>query len=326
MMSTRRCFLKAGLGLLGAPAAAMLAAPAAFAGAPFAKTQAPAFYRMALGDIEVTAISDGTLPVPLEDHFNNTTPNHIEAVLKSVFLESPADLSVNAYLFNTGPKLVLVDAGTGDLLGPRLGHLVENLHAAGYRPEQVDHVILTHIHADHSGGLTVADKPVFPNALLHVNRRDADYWLNPVNLERAPGNAKRSFHEAVASLKPYVDADRLRVFADNASPIPGFSSMLRPGHTPGHSSIVIESKGETFVAWGDIIHGDAVQFDEPNIAIDFDEDSRAAAATRRKALTHAAEHGYWVAGAHLPFPGIGHVRADSDEFDWVPVNYSAVGG
>ncbi|RCS22586.1 MBL fold metallo-hydrolase [Phyllobacterium salinisoli] len=324
-MTTRRSFLKAGLGLLSLSTAGALTARAGYAAAPFAKTQAPAFYRMALGDIEVTALSDGTLPVPLEKFFNNTTPDHVDAVLRSVFLESPVDLSVNAYLFNTGSRLILIDAGTGGLLGPRLGHLVANLRAAGYEPEQIDDVVLTHIHADHSGGLTHAGKPVFPNALVHVNKRDAEYWLDPANLASAPEAKKTSFHEATTSLKPYVDAGRFRIFADNASPIPGFGSILRPGHTPGHSSIVIESKGERFVVWGDISHGDAVQFDEPDIAIDFDVDSQIAANTRRHAFVHAADHGYWVAGAHLPFPGIGHVRADSDEFDWVPVNYSAAG-
>jgi glyoxylase-like metal-dependent hydrolase (beta-lactamase superfamily II) len=325
MMTTRRSFLKASLGLLAVSTAGTLTARTGYAAAPFARTQAPAFYRMTLGDIEVTALSDGTLPVPLEKFFNNTTPDHVDVALRSVFLASPVDLSVNAYLFNTGSKLILIDAGTGELLGPRLGHLVTNLRAAGYEPEQIDDVILTHIHADHSGGLTVGGKPVFRNAIVHVNKRDAEYWLDPANLAKASQAAQKSFLEAAASLKPYVDAGRLRVFADNASPIPGFGSILRPGHTPGHSSIVVESRSETFVVWGDITHGDAVQFNEPDIAIDFDVDSRAAAATRRKAFVHAAEQGYWVAGAHLPFPGIGHIRADSDEFDWVPVNYSAGG-
>ncbi|WJS85598.1 hypothetical protein [Paracoccus sp. TOH] len=103
--------------------------------------------------------------------------------------------------------------------------------------------------------------------------------------------AQRSFHEAVASLKPYVAAGRLRVFTDNASPIPGFGSILRPAHTTRHSSIVVESRGDTFVVWGDIIHGDAVQFDEPNTAIDFDVYSPVATVTRREALIHVAEHG-----------------------------------
>ncbi|WP_417330716.1 MBL fold metallo-hydrolase [Halomonas cupida] len=324
-MATRRSFLKSGLGLLSFAMAGPLLSRVGYASAPFAGVQAPGFHRMMLGSIEITALSDGTLPVPLESVFNNTTPEHVDAVLTSAFLDSPVELSVNAYLFNTGERLVLIDAGTGELLGTRLGHLVTNLQASGYEPAQVDDVILTHIHADHSGGLTVAGEPVFPKALVHVNRRDADYWLEPDNLAAAPEETRQSFREAVASLRPYVDAGRLRTFDDNASPIPGFGSILRSGHTPGHSSIVVESQGETFVAWGDIVHGDAVQFDEPSIAIDFDVDASAAVVARQQALVHAAEHGYWVAGAHLPFPGIGHVRTDSDQFDWVAMNYSAEG-
>lgn len=107
--------------------------------------------------------------------------------------------------------------------------------------------------------------------------------------------------------------------------MPGFKSIWRPGHTPGHSSIVVESKGEKLVAWGDITHGDVIQFDEPDIGISFDEDSPAAAIARRAAFAEAAEQRYWVAGAHIAFPGIGHVRADSRGFDWVPANYSAGG-
>jgi glyoxylase-like metal-dependent hydrolase (beta-lactamase superfamily II) len=325
LMTTRRSVLKAAFGLLAASSGAALPFHAVHAAAPFVRRQAPAFYRMPLGGIEVTALSDGTLPVPLEKLFNNTTPEHISSVLRSSFLTSLVDLSVNAYLLNTGSRLVLIDAGTGELLGPRLGHLVTNLRAAGYAPEQIDDIILTHIHADHSGGLSIGGNAVFPNAIVHVSKRDADYWLNPENLKQASKTQRKSFVEAVTSLRPYVETGRMQVFDDNAEPLPGFGSILRPGHTPGHSSIIVESQGETLVFWGDITHGDAVQFNEPDISIDFDIDSKAAAATRRTAFVDAAEHGYWVAGAHLPFPGIGHVKADSDEFGWVPVNYSAAG-
>jgi glyoxylase-like metal-dependent hydrolase (beta-lactamase superfamily II) len=325
MMTTRRSVLKAAFGLLAASSGGALPFHAAYAAAPLVRRQAPAFYRMTLGSLEVTALSDGTLPVPLEKLFNNTTPEHISSVLKSSFLPSPVDLSVNAYLLNTGSRLVLIDAGTGELLGPRLGHLVANLRAAGYAPDQVDDIILTHIHADHSGGLSIGGKAVFPNAIVHASKRDVDYWLSAENLNKASEAHRKSFVEAVTSLRPYVETGRMQVFADNADPLPGFGSILRPGHTPGHSSIMVESQGEKLVFWGDITHGDAVQFNEPDIAIDFDVDSKAAAATRRQAFVDAAEHGYWVAGAHLPFPGIGHVRADSDEFGWVPVNYSAAG-
>jgi glyoxylase-like metal-dependent hydrolase (beta-lactamase superfamily II) len=278
---------------------------------------------MTVGDLEVTALSDGTLPLPLEKLFNNTTPAHILDVLRSSFLQTPVDISVNAYLFNIDTRLVLVDAGTGNLLGSGLGQLTTNLKASGYEPEQVDDIILTHIHGDHSGGLVIDGRMAFPKARVHVSKREADYWLSSANVEGAMGPQRKQFDEAAASLSPYRLAGRFQTFADNADPIPGFGSILRPGHTPGHSSIVVESKGEKFVVWGDITHGETVQFDEPEIAIDFDVDSKIASATRRRAFADAAEQGYWVAGAHLPFPGIGHVRADGTDYEWVPMNYKA---
>ena len=134
------------------------------------------------------------------------------------------------------------------------------------------------------------------------------YWLDRARLEAAPEPKKALFREAGASVGPYREAGRLRTFAENADPIPGFKSIWRPGHTPGHSSIVVESKGEKLVVWGDITHGDVIQFDEPDIGISFDEDSPAAAIARRAAFAEAAEQRYWVAGAHIAFPGIGHVR------------------
>lgn len=302
---------------------ALLNDSTAEAAAPFAKDQAPGFYRMPLGDYEITALSDGTVPLPLDELYRGTTDAHVKDALEAAFLKLPVQVSVNAYLVNTGDRLVLIDAGTGTLLGPSLGKLPKALVAAGYEPEQVDAVILTHIHTDHSGGLIVDGKRLFSNATLHANRREVDYWLDSAQRAAAPQAKRHLFDEAVASVKPYEAAGRLKTFGDNEDPIPGFRSIWRPGHTPGHSSVVVESDGETFVAWGDITHGDVLQFDEPKITIDFDEDPSQAANSRKAAFTEAVEQRYWVAGAHIAFPGIGHVRADSTEYDWVPANYRA---
>ena len=315
--------------LLQAPAAALAAGlfkpQEAAAAAPFAMTQPPAFHRMTLGGFQVTALLDGTVPLPLSAMYNNTTPAQVDQALAAAFLRSPVELSVNAYLVNTGDRLVLIDAGAAGLLGPRLGKLPGVLRAAGYAPEQVDAVLLTHIHTDHSGGLVVDGQVTFPNATVHANRRDAEYWLDPANLARAPVAKQALFREAVACISPYEATGRFHTFNDNAAPIPGFRSIWRPGHTPGHSSIVVESGGETLIAWGDVTHGDVVQFDEPGIGIEFDVDSRAAAVTRRTAFAEAAAQRIWIAGAHIAFPGIGHVRADSASYDWVPINYSSGG-
>lgn len=325
-MIDRRSFLKGAPGAaLTAVAPAMMVASASQAAAPFARAQSPGFYRMPLGDYEITALLDGTIPVPLNTMYNNTSPGRVEEGLAAAFLRSPVELSVNAYLVNSGDRLILIDAGTGSLLGPRLGQLLKPLEASGYRPEQIDAVVLTHIHTDHSGGLVVDGRRVFPNATLHANARDAAYWLDAANLDNALETQKMLFREAMASIGPYRQANRFHTFADNADPIPGVKSIWRPGHTPGHSSIVVESRGEKLVAWGDVTHGDVIQFDEPGVGISFDVDSPAAAIARRAAFTEAAEQRHWVAGAHIAFPGIGHVRARGNGFDWVPANYS-VGG
>jgi glyoxylase-like metal-dependent hydrolase (beta-lactamase superfamily II) len=323
-MTTRRSMLKGTASImLGATALSALSPLEAFARAAQIKTPAPAYHRMMLGDLEITALSDGTVKIPLNTLYNHTTPDHIDRVLAGVFQSSPSEASVNAYLVNTNERLVLIDAGTGAYLGPTLGKLIENIRAAGYQPEQIDDVLLTHIHTDHSGGLLVGGKRAFPNASLHINKRDVDYWLNPANARAAPDVKKALYAEAMEAVTPYIDAGKLKTFTDNAEPIPGFKTILRAGHTPGHSSIVLESQGKKLVIWGDITHGDVVQFDEPGIAIAFDEDSEKAIISRQRAFAEAADEGYLVAGAHISFPGIGHVRRDRDNYDWVPLNYSS---
>ena len=134
-------------------AAALAVSTGAAAEAPFSKAQPAGYYRMMLGDVEVTALLDGLAPVPVGNLLRNTTPLELEKALARNFLKDPVAMSVNGYLINTGTKLVLVDAGGGKFYGRVLGRLVDNLRAAGYQPEQVDEVYITYMHADHVGGL-----------------------------------------------------------------------------------------------------------------------------------------------------------------------------
>lgn len=322
-MPTRRSVLKGTATAMLAAAAAELLPQAAFAKAPFVTTQAPGFYRLKVGDLEVTALSDGTLKLPLADLYTNTTVEHAREALDAAFEGTPTDTSVNAFLINTADRLILVDAGTGAYLGGALGRLKANIEASGYSLDDIDDVILTHVHTDHSGGLVIDGNRSFANATLHASKRDADFWLDPAERAKATGIIKDQFAEAEACLTPYMAAGKFQTFADDAAPIAGVGSILRAGHTPGHSSLVFESKGETIVFWGDITHGDVLQFDEPQVAIDFDIDPEKAVLARAAAFKDAAEKRYLVAGAHIAFPGIGHVRTDASNYDWVPLNYSA---
>jgi glyoxylase-like metal-dependent hydrolase (beta-lactamase superfamily II) len=299
-------------------------AAAAHAAAPMVKTQAPGYYRMMLGDFEVTALSDGTIMLPVDQLLSNTTPTRVRRTLARSGLSSPLETSVNGYLINTGDKLVLVDAGAAGLFGPTLGKLVDNLKAAGYQPEQVDEIYLTHLHPDHVGGLAANGAMVFPNAVVRADRADVDFWLSDANRDKAGKEDKPYFEGARASLQPYRDAQRFRPFEGRTPLASGITALPRHGHTAGHSTYLVESRGQKLVLWGDLAHVAAVQFEQPAVTIAFDSNTRAAATQRKRAYADAATNGYLVAGAHLSFPGIGRVRSSGRGYVWLPVNYTVL--
>lgn len=303
------------------PAALLLSA--AHAAAPAMKTQAPGFYRMQLGAFEVTTVLDGTIGLDPSQLLTNTKPGQVAALLAKQFLKSPVETSVNTFLINTGSKLVLVDTGAGALFGPTVGKFVKNLQAAGYEPAQIDDIVITHMHGDHVGGLVTNGQRTFPNAVVHADQHDADFWLSQAEMAKVPAEAQNSFKGAMMSLQPYIDAKKFQPFEAGAQIVPGVRSVAAHGHTPGHTIYLVESGDQKLMLWGDLLHVAAVQFPEPSVTIRFDSDSKLAGAARAKALQEAAGQGYWVGIAHVPFPGIGHVRAEGSGYAWVPVNYSA---
>ena len=304
------------VGLLAATALAQAAAPAA-------KGQAPGWYRMQIGAFEVTALSDGTVDLPVDKLLTGITPAKARAALARAYLKPPVETSVNGYLVNTGSKLVLIDAGAAGLFGPTLGKLVGNLKASGYTPEQVDEIFITHLHADHVGGIASADgKAVFPNATVRMDAKEAGFWLDQATMDKAPAAMKDFFKGAMASMKPYVDAGKLRTFEGDSDLVPGIKAIATRGHTPGHAAYVVQSDGAKLVVWGDLMHVAAVQFPDPSVTIQFDVSSKAAMPQRKKAYADAAKKGYYVAVAHVAFPGIGQLRADGKGYRWLPANYT----
>lgn len=306
-----------------AAAVSALFSASAFAAAPFAKTQGDGYFRIMLGDFEVTAISDGTVDLPVDTLLQDKTET-TDAKLAKSFLKSPLETSDNAYLVNTGTKLVLVDTGAGALFGPTLGKMLANLKASGYQPEQVDEIYITHMHPDHVGGLMTSAQRTFPNAVVRAAKVESDFWLSEGNMNKADASKKGFFQGAMASVNPYVQAGKYQAFEGDIALTPGITAHADKGHTPGHTTYFVESRGQKIQLAGDLVHVAAVQMDNPTITIAFDSDSRAAYASRKKEFDAAAAGGYLIAGAHLPFPGIGHLQVQGKGYRWIPVNYTRV--
>ncbi|MCU6497388.1 MBL fold metallo-hydrolase [Rugamonas sp. A1-17] len=304
-----------------AAALAFAASAPAFAAAPLAGTNAPGFFRVMLGDFEVTAISDGTVDLPMNKLLQQPQAK-TDQELARAYLASPLETSVTGYLVNTGTKLVLIDTGAGNLFGPTLGKLLANLKASGYQPEQVDEVLITHMHPDHVGGLAANGQAAFPNATVRADRHDADYWLSQANMDKAPADSKGFFQGAMASVGPYAASQHLKPFDGTTEITPGIRAVASYGHTPGHISYLVESKGKKLLLVGDLIHAGAVQFDHPEVTIGFDSDPKAAASARQQAFTAAAKDGTLIGAAHLPFPGLGHLRSNGKAYVWVATNYT----
>lgn len=292
--------------------------------APKMQTQVPGYYRMPLGQFEVTALYDGAIELDTK-LLRNTKATDLDRLLARMFVGNPKmQTAVNAYLINTGTHLVLVDTGASQLFGPTLGFALQNLQASGYAPDQVDTVIITHLHADHMGGLNDEDgKPVFPKATVWVSQMDNDYWLSEKEAEAAPKERQPFFKMARDVAAPYLAAGQWKTFKDGTTLVPGVQAVKANGHTPGHTAYAVESAGQKLLIWGDVVHAHAVQFARPGVSIEFDVDQKQAIATRKALMQEMAASGSLVAGMHLPFPGIGRVRAEGKgSYAWVPVEFT----
>jgi glyoxylase-like metal-dependent hydrolase (beta-lactamase superfamily II) len=286
------------------------------------KTQLPGIYQFELGNFAITVLSDGTVPQDLYTLLTNTNQGKIDSLLHRSFLANPVETSINVFLINTGDKRVLVDTGAGELFGPKLGgRLQTSLKMVGCAADEIDVVLLTHIHTDHSGGLVEGGQLMFPVATVYVGQPDVDFWLDRANAQRAQPNRRRSFDGAVKTVEPYLAAGKLKPFSGQTVILPGITAYPTPGHTPGHSCYKVESGGENIEFWGDILHFASVQFPNPEITVVYDVDPNAAAQQRAKQFAHAAKSRRLVAGAHLPFPGVGHIRAEDQGYTWVPIDY-----
>src|SRR5713226_9230738 len=256
--------------------ASFVAGPtAALAAAPQHHDQVPGFYRLKVGDLEVTALFDGT--GVFDPHWLNGTKATMDGVVKAL-REDPHMLDVvdMGFLVNTGKQLILVDAGAGTWWGGgALGRLAGSLRSAGYAQEEVDIVLVTHLHSDHVGGLTTQDgKRVFPNADVYVAKTESDFWLSPEIAAKAPKDAQPFFQSAQAIAAPYIKAGKWHTFSGSETIVDVMQLVPLHGHTPVHTGYEFSSKGHKILFWGDTVHAQRVQLQHPELTVVFDIDRK----------------------------------------------------
>jgi glyoxylase-like metal-dependent hydrolase (beta-lactamase superfamily II) len=293
----------------------------AFATAPQHHDQAPGFFRMKVGDLEVTTLFDASQQ--FDPHWLVGKKTTMDGVAKTL-REDPhmLDTTDSGFLVNTGKQLILVDAGAGPWWGAP-GHLPESLRSAGYTPEQVDLVLLTHLHSDHIGGLTTKEgSRVFPNAEVYAAKVDSDFWLSPEVAAKAPKEAQTFFENARAIAAPYIKAGKWHTFTGSESIVEGMRPISLPGHTPGHTGYEFSSNGQKILFCADIIHAQRVQLQHPEVTVVFDADPKAAAATRSQLLPKLVRENTLIAGPHLSYPALGRLRKEGTGYVWEPVAYT----
>jgi glyoxylase-like metal-dependent hydrolase (beta-lactamase superfamily II) len=306
-------------GLVGSTALS-LARGSVWAKAALSGHQVIGAYRHAVGSFEVIALNDGMLDIPV-GMFLGADPAEAGKLLAARSLPSDkSPTAINAFLVNTGDKLVVIDSGSGSLMGPSAGRFAANLAAFGIDPASVDVVAMTHVHPDHFGGLLTADhKIAFPKAQFVISEADTKFWLDESTAAKAPADAKPFFDMARANVSPYIAAGNVKFITDGQDVVPGVTAHAAPGHTPGHTMYRVTSGNDTLLIWGDIIHSFALQFAHPDWAIAFDVEPPKAIATRQKVFDMVATDKLTIAGAHVPFPGIGHVSRSGAAYAYEPL-------
>jgi len=215
--------------------------------------------------------------------------------------------STNAILVKAPGQNILIDTGTG-----AGGVIIEKIRKLGVQPENVDAVLITHLHGDHFGSLQNNGTAVFPKAKIYLSAIELEYFT------------KTSVNQgAVAALAPYssqtVTFEPAELGQKLTEILPGISPIAAYGHTPGHTAFLLENSGEKLLIIGDLLHVALVQFPVPEISATYDTDQKAAALIRRQALDYAAKNNIPVAGMHIVYPGMGNVSVDGTGFKFTPL-------
>jgi glyoxylase-like metal-dependent hydrolase (beta-lactamase superfamily II) len=315
-------------GLLASTAAAigLGALPlAAQAEVPIAGKQAPGFYRFKLGDYEVTILHDGARSFPMPDKFVTNVPKDkaLAEAAESYMPAGKVTVPFNPTLINTGSKLVLFDTGNGPSPDGAVGQLFPNLAAAGVRPQDIDLVVISHLHPDHINGLrTTSNEIAFPNATIIAPDTEWSFWMSDENMAKATDAVTRNYFANTRKILTGLD-ERIGRYSWGKEVAPGITAVATPGHTPGHTSFAVASGNSRMMIQSDVTNIPEFFLRNPDWHVMYDHDPELAQKTRHRFYDMAATEKMLVAGYHFSFPSAGHVEKDGPRYRLIPVEWSA---
>lgn len=285
-------------GLAAAATAPVLSRPALAQAAP---------HVFKVGEVEITVISDGTMSLPLSFVLPKTDAKTAGDLLAARGQSPDLVAQVNVLVLKTAGKLVLVDTGGTKDFMPTIGGFADRFEAAGFKPDDVTDVVLTHAHPDHLwGAIDALDEPRFAKARVHMSIVERDFWIKDGLAESMPDALKGMTAGTYRRLK--IIESQIAAAKPGAEILPGISLVATPGHTPGHCSVFINSGSQSLLVGGDALSSPIISFEKPDWAWGADYDATQGAATRKVLLDRLAADRTPLLGYHLPWPGLGRVE------------------
>jgi glyoxylase-like metal-dependent hydrolase (beta-lactamase superfamily II) len=312
MTITRRHILAAGAAAAATPA--LPAAPVLAQTAAAPTGQAPSWFRHKVGDITVTAIGDGFVQRPLKGFVRNASEAEVEKTLADQGLPtSHIRVPYTSLVVSSGSRVVLFDTGNGEFAPqPNSGIWMTNFRAAGFTPEMVTDVVISHFHGDHINGLRNKNgDAVFPKAQIHVPEGEWNFWMDDAQMSKAPDAMQGAFKNVRRVFSPMKDVTR---YGWDKEVVPGVTSVRADGHSPGHTALLVTSGAGRLMFMADLTNTPVLFARNPEWQVLFDMDPQKATETRKRILDMAAADRIRCAFYHGPFPTIGHIAREGNGY------------